>query len=178
MATDSPNTPPSSAARRLAIAGTLITGVAGIAMAVHSIIGGGEGMGAGALLAASALAFGLLAANVDRAFQAPERSGPFAEPASPASQSSAVADVHAAPPPGSRAAPTGLDMPTERELEVLALVADGNSNRQISEKLVISERTVVNHIAAVRTKLRAADRTHAVVVAVRQGWLDISEEHR
>ena len=55
----------SSTSKKLAIFGVLITGTAGISMAVYSIIGGEE-TGAGALLAASALAFGLLAANADR----------------------------------------------------------------------------------------------------------------
>jgi hypothetical protein len=55
----------SSDARKLAIIGALITGVAGIVMAVYSVVGGAEAAG-GALLAGSALAFGLLAVNVDR----------------------------------------------------------------------------------------------------------------
>ena len=64
---------------------------------------------------------------------------------------------------------------TDRELEVLSLVAEGNSNKLISSSLGISERTVKNHLTATMSKLRASDRTHAVVTAVRLGWLDISE---
>ena len=52
----------SLASRRLAIAGALITGIAGVIMAVYSVVSG-ESTGGGALLAASALAFGLLAAR-------------------------------------------------------------------------------------------------------------------
>jgi DNA-binding NarL/FixJ family response regulator len=62
---------------------------------------------------------------------------------------------------------------TDREREVLALVAEGNSNKQIGDKLAISERTVKSHLTYIMTKLRAADRTHAVVTAVRLGWLAI-----
>ena len=62
---------------------------------------------------------------------------------------------------------------TEREREVLALVAEGNSNKVIADRLGISERTVKNHLTYIMTKLGAADRTHAVVTAVRLGWLAI-----
>jgi len=62
---------------------------------------------------------------------------------------------------------------TGRERQVLSLVAEGNSNKQISAQLGISERTVKNHLTTTMTKLRASDRTHAVVTAVRLGWLDI-----
>ena len=62
---------------------------------------------------------------------------------------------------------------TEREREVLALVAEGNSNKLIADRLGISERTVKNHLTYIMTKLGASDRTHAVVTAVRLGWLAI-----
>ena len=62
---------------------------------------------------------------------------------------------------------------TDREREVLTLVAEGYSNKLISHELGISERTVKNHMTITMTKLRASDRTHAVVTAVRMGWLDI-----
>ncbi|MEX2598705.1 MAG: response regulator transcription factor [Dehalococcoidia bacterium] len=62
---------------------------------------------------------------------------------------------------------------TPREREVLALVAEGNSNKQIGDGLGISERTVKSHLTYIMTKLRASDRTHAVVTAVRLGWLAI-----
>jgi DNA-binding NarL/FixJ family response regulator len=60
---------------------------------------------------------------------------------------------------------------TGREREVLALVAEGFSNKQIGADLGISERTVKNHLTATMSKLGAADRTHAVVTAVRLGFL-------
>ena len=62
---------------------------------------------------------------------------------------------------------------TDREREVLALVAEGNSNKVIGDFLSISERTVKSHLTYIMTKLRASDRTHAVVTAVRLGWLAI-----
>ena len=62
---------------------------------------------------------------------------------------------------------------TDREREVLALVAEGNSNKIIGDQLLISERTVKSHLTYIMTKLRASDRTHAVVTAVRLGWLAI-----
>ena len=63
--------------------------------------------------------------------------------------------------------------PSNREREVLSLVAEGFSNKLIATHLIISERTVKNHLTNVMTKLRAFDRTHAVVTAVRLGWLAI-----
>ena len=62
---------------------------------------------------------------------------------------------------------------TERELEVLSLVAEGSSNAVIGALLIINERTVKNHLTHIMTKLDASDRTHAVVTAVRLGWLAI-----
>ena len=62
---------------------------------------------------------------------------------------------------------------TEREAEVLSLVAEGCSNKVIAERLGIAERTVKHHLTFIMTKLRASDRTHAVVTAVRLGWLAI-----
>jgi len=69
-------------------------------------------------------------------------------------------------------APTVVPM-TGREQEVLTLVAEGFSNKLVAAELGICERTVKNHLTSIMTKLRAADRTHAVVTAVRLGWLVI-----
>ncbi len=62
---------------------------------------------------------------------------------------------------------------TDREREVLGLVAEGCSNKLIASRLGITERTVKNHLTYIMTKLQASDRTHAVVTAVRLGWLAI-----
>lgn len=62
---------------------------------------------------------------------------------------------------------------TDREREVLSLVAEGYSNKLIAARLGIAERTVKNHLTYIMFKLRVSDRTHAVVTAVRLGWLEI-----
>ena len=62
---------------------------------------------------------------------------------------------------------------SQRELEVLQHVADGNSNKMIGNLLRISEQTVKNHLTSILGKLQANDRTHAVVIALRQRWISI-----
>ena len=62
---------------------------------------------------------------------------------------------------------------TPRELEVLELIRDGNRNKQIADKLSISETTVNFHIKNIVDKLQANDRTHAVTIALRRGLLHI-----
>lgn len=61
---------------------------------------------------------------------------------------------------------------TDRELDVLRLVAHGCSNREIAEALFLAEGTVKNHISTILTKLGARDRTNAVLRALRDGILD------
>lgn len=58
---------------------------------------------------------------------------------------------------------------TEREVEVLRHVAEGHRNRDIGEKLFISEETVKVHVKHIMEKLGASDRTQAVAIAVRRG---------
>ena len=60
---------------------------------------------------------------------------------------------------------------TEREMEVLTLVAKGYTNKAIGAQLDISDRTVQGHLAKVFTKLNASSRTEAVMRAVSLGWL-------
>jgi DNA-binding NarL/FixJ family response regulator len=62
---------------------------------------------------------------------------------------------------------------TQRELEVIRLVRDGNRNKQIADQLAISETRVNFHIKNIMDKLQANDRTHAVTIAVRRGLLEI-----
>ena len=62
---------------------------------------------------------------------------------------------------------------TEREVEVLREVAGGNRNRNIAEKLFISEETVKVHIKHIMEKLGAADRTQAVAIGVRRGIIQL-----
>jgi NarL family two-component system response regulator LiaR len=58
---------------------------------------------------------------------------------------------------------------TERELEVVALVAQGMSNREIAERFVISEKTVKTHIGHILAKLGLKDRTQLAIHAIRHG---------
>jgi DNA-binding NarL/FixJ family response regulator len=58
---------------------------------------------------------------------------------------------------------------TEREREVLSLIADGRSNREIARALVLSEKTVKTHVSNILMKLDLADRTQAALWAVRHG---------
>lgn len=60
---------------------------------------------------------------------------------------------------------------TLRELEVLRCVADGMRNREIADRLEVSEQTIKNHLSTIMHKLGVPNRTHAVTYAVRQGWL-------
>ena len=62
---------------------------------------------------------------------------------------------------------------TPRELEVLQLAADGLSNKEIAVKLVISEKTVKNHIANIFSKLQVNDRTQAILHGLRQGLITL-----
>jgi NarL family two-component system response regulator LiaR len=58
---------------------------------------------------------------------------------------------------------------TERELEVLSLIAGGFNNREIAEKLVISAKTVKTHVSSILSKLHLEDRTQAAIYALRHG---------
>jgi len=70
-----------------------------------------------------------------------------------------------------RSSPHAVDELTEREREVLALVAEGLSNAAIAERLVVSVHTVRNHIASLSGKLGAHSKLEALSIAVRRGLL-------
>lgn len=63
---------------------------------------------------------------------------------------------------------------TEREHAVLALIAQGRSNKQISEELTISEKTVKTHVSNILTKLQLEDRTQAAIYALKEGLVPFS----
>ncbi len=60
---------------------------------------------------------------------------------------------------------------TGRELEVLELIAGGRSNKEIAAELLISQQTVKNHISHIFAKLEISDRTSAVLLGMRHGWI-------
>jgi DNA-binding NarL/FixJ family response regulator len=73
---------------------------------------------------------------------------------------------HAAP-----TAPDGYDELSPRELEVLGLVAQGNTNREIADALYLSPLTVKTHVSRILMKLRARDRVQLVVIAYQTGLI-------
>lgn len=64
------------------------------------------------------------------------------------------------------------DVLSEREIEVLRRVAAGNSNKVIAAQLSVSEVTVKGYMKSILAKLGANDRTHAVTIALKRGFLD------
>jgi len=98
-------------------------------------------------------------------------------PAAPGSAGSAASPAAsrpstsrpAAPSAGVRAAPPGLASLTDREREVVALVATGLSNDEIARQLVVSPLTAKTHVSRAMTKLQARDRAQLVVFAYEYG---------
>jgi NarL family two-component system response regulator LiaR len=72
--------------------------------------------------------------------------------------------------------PRAADPLTEREVDVLRLVARGLSNREVAEELVISERTVAAHVRGILGKLHLANRTQAALYALREGLADLDTD--
>jgi DNA-binding NarL/FixJ family response regulator len=66
-----------------------------------------------------------------------------------------------------------ISMLTEREKEVLGLIAQGESNKNIARKLFISEKTVKNHITSIFRKLKVEDRTQAAIFAIKKRMVEV-----
>jgi len=62
---------------------------------------------------------------------------------------------------------------TKREAEVLRLMSEGKSNRAIGDFLFISEKTVKNHVSSILQKMHVDDRTQAVIIAIKNGWVTL-----
>lgn len=67
---------------------------------------------------------------------------------------------------------------SDREMEVLTLVVEGKSNKEIASLLGISHQTVKNHITSILRKFGVEDRTQAVVYALKRGWVKLNYETR
>ena len=74
---------------------------------------------------------------------------------------------------GAQASPEAL---TSRELEVLREIARGRSNKEIAERLVLSEKTVKTHVSNILGKLQLEDRTQAAIYALRQGLVPLDDQ--
>lgn len=68
---------------------------------------------------------------------------------------------------------SGEDLLTEREIEVLRRIALGHANKEIAAQLAITEETVKGRVKQIFAKLRANDRTHAAMIALRRGIIDL-----
>jgi DNA-binding NarL/FixJ family response regulator len=68
---------------------------------------------------------------------------------------------------------SGEDQLSPRELEVLKLIAGGNSNKEIAARLSITEETVKGHVTNILSKLAANDRTQAVTIGLKRGILEL-----
>jgi len=64
------------------------------------------------------------------------------------------------------------DALTDREIEILKRVATGHSNKIIASQLAVSEATVKGHMKSILSKLGASDRTHAVTISMKRGFID------
>ena len=117
-------------------------------------------------------------ANIRRALEAGAR-GYLLKSTPPADLVETIRQVHAGrkgiPPDVAAhiAEHLGDESLTERELDVLRLIAGGNRNRDIAEQLFISEETVKVHVKHVMEKLGASDRTQAVAIALRRGIIQL-----
>ena len=88
------------------------------------------------------------------------------------SRRAAIGGRRGDPVPGARPRAELAQEPTAREIEVLQLISDGLVNREIGERLFLSEETVKSHVRHLLAKLQARSRAHAVAVGFRRGLID------
>ena len=65
------------------------------------------------------------------------------------------------------------DALSSREIEVLSLISGGNANKEIADKLSITEETVKGHMKSIFTKLGVHDRAHAVTIGLKRGIINL-----
>ena len=65
---------------------------------------------------------------------------------------------------------------TNREMEILELIIEGLSNKEIALRLSISQQTVKNHVTSILAKLNLSDRTQAAIYALRHGWVRLPDK--
>src|SRR5690242_15851914 len=94
--------------------------------------------------------------------------GPAAERLRQAMRATGVRGIPRGPRPSTRENPAGL---TQRQLEVLAMLAGGLSNAQIADRLFISAKTVDHHVSAILAKLEVHTRAEAVAVALQSNLI-------
>ena len=79
-----------------------------------------------------------------------------------------LSGAHAGADAAAPGLPVDIDL-TERELEVLRLIGTGATNREIADRLVVSEGTVKNHVSSILSRLGLRDRTQAALYAHEHG---------
>lgn len=67
---------------------------------------------------------------------------------------------------------------TQREIQILSYIANGNTNKEVAHILGISDQTIKNHVSAILRKLNANDRAHAVAMAIQNRWISIHDATR
>ena len=65
---------------------------------------------------------------------------------------------------------------TQREIQILSYIANGNTNKEVAHILCISDQTIKNHVSAILRKLNANDRAHAVAMAIQNHWITVDDE--
>jgi DNA-binding NarL/FixJ family response regulator len=97
-----------------------------------------------------------------------QTAGPVLERLRKSLRDTGVRGIPRGPRPSTRENPAGL---TNRQLEVLAFMAEGSSNAEIAERLFISAKTVDHHVSAILAKLEARTRAEAVAIALQSNLI-------